>query len=134
MKGGIIGADVLMEVITSKSLSSMKYKVQKAIRIQKEENNQIQQLSQKLEEAQQQVEQMQGELKKSQQELERLNKKNLELEQHKIQLQYQVDNYKAQTERQYRTDWARLEERKVEIEEAQLHDGNPYNDKINYGK
>ena len=134
MKGGIIGADVLMEVITSKSLSSMKYKVQKAIRIQKEENNQIQQLSQKLEEAQQQMEQMQGELKKSQQELERLNKKNLELEQHKIQLQYQVDNYKAQTERQYRTDWARLEERKVEIEEAQLHDGNPYNDKINYGK
>ena len=134
MRGGIIGADVLMEVITSKSLSSMKYKVQKAIRIQKEENNQIQQLSQKLEEAQQQVEQMQGELKKSQQELERLNKKNLELEQHKIQLQYQVDNYKAQTERQYRTDWARLEERKVEIEEAQLHDGNPYNDKINYGK
>lgn len=132
MKGGIIGADVLMEVITSKSLSSMKYKVQKAIKIQKEENNQIQQLSQKLEEAQQQMEQMQGELKKSQQELEQLNKKNLELEQHKIQLQYQVDNYKAQTERQYRTDWARLEERKVEIEEAQLHDGNPYNDKINY--
>ena len=134
MKGGIIGADVLMEVITSKSLSSMKYKVQKAIKIQKEENNQIQQLSQKLEEAQQQIEQMQGELKKSQQELEQLNKKNLELEQHKIQLQYQVDNYKAQTERQYRTDWARLEERKVEIEEAQLHDGNPYNDKINYSK
>ena len=134
MKGGIIGADVLMEVITSKSLNSMKYKVQKAKKKKKEENNQIQQLSQKLEEAQQQVEQMQGELKKSQQELERLNKKNLELEQHKIQLQYQVDNYKAQTERQYRTDWARLEERKVEIEEAQLHDGNPYNDKINYGK
>ena len=134
MRGGIIGADVLMEVITSKSLSSMKYKVQKAIRIQKEENNQIQQLSQKLEEAQQQIEQMQGELKKSQQELERLNKKNLELEQHKIQLQYQVDNYKAQTERQYRTDWARLEERKVKIEESQLHDGNPYNDKINYSK
>ena len=134
MRGGIIGADVLMEVITSKSLSSMKYKVQKAIRIQKEENNQIQQLSQKLEEAQQQIEQMQGELKKSQQELKMLNKKNVELEQHKIQLQYQVDNYKAQTERQYRTAWARLEERKVKIEEAQLHDGNPYNDKINYSK
>lgn len=134
MKGGIITADVLMEVITSKSLSSMKYKVQKAIRIQKEENNQIQQLSQQLQEAQQQMQQMQQELKKSQTELEQLNKKNIELEQHKIQLQYQVDNYKAQTERQYRSDWARLEERKVVIEEMQLHDGNPYNDRVNFGK
>lgn len=134
MQSGIITADVLMEVMTSKSLSSMKYKVQKAIRIQKEENNQIQQLSQQLQDAQKQMEQMQSELKKAQTELEQLNKKNLELEQHKIQLQYQVDNYKAQTERQYRADWARLEERKVEIEEAQLHDGNPYNDKVNFSK
>lgn len=132
MQSGIITADVLMEVMTSKSLSSMKYKVQKAIRIQKEENNQIQQLSQQLQDAQKQMEQMQSELKKSQTELEQLNKKNLELEQHKIQLQYQVDNYKAQTERQYRTDWAKLEDRKVKIEELQLHDGNPYNDKVNY--
>ena len=132
MQSGMITADVLMEVMTSKSLSSMKYKVQKAIRTQKEENNQIQQLSQQLQEAQKQMEQMQSELKKSQTELEQLNKKNLELEQHKIQLQYQVDNYKAQTERQYRTDWAKLEDRKVKIEELQLHDGNPYNDKVNF--
>ena len=132
MQSGIITADVLMEVITSKSLSSMKYKVQKAIRIQKEENNQLQQLSQQLQDAQKQLEQMSAELKKSQGELEQLNKKNLELEQHKIQLQYQVDNYKAQTERQYRTDWAKLEDRKVKIEEFQLHDGNPYNDKVNF--
>lgn len=134
MKGGIITADVLMEVITSKSLSNMKYKVQKAIKIQKEENNQIQQLGQQLQETQKQLEQMQQELKKSQSQVEQLNKKNLELEQHKIQLQYQVENYRAQTERQYRTDWAKLEERKVLIEEAQLHDGNPYNDKVNFGK
>ena len=134
MKSGMITADVLMEVITSKSLSGMKYKIQKAIRIQKEENNQLQQLSQQLQEAQKQMEQMSQELKKSQTEVEQLNKKNLELEQHKIQLQYQVDNYKAQTERQYRTDWASLEDRKIRIEEAQLHDGNPYNDKVNFGK
>ncbi len=133
MQSGMVTADVFMEVMTSKSLSSMKYKVQKAIRTQKEENNQLQQLSQQLQEAQKQMEQMQSELKKSQTELEQLNKKNLELEQHKIQLQYQVDNYKAQTERQYRTDWAKLEDRKVKIEELQLHDGNPYNDKVNFG-
>jgi hypothetical protein len=49
----MITADVFMEVITSKSLSSMKYKVQKAIRMQREENNQLQQLGQQLQQAQQ---------------------------------------------------------------------------------
>lgn len=134
MKGNLITADVLMEVMTSKSLSDMKYKVQKSIKLQKEENNQLQQLGQQLQETQKQLEQTTQELQKAQKELDNLNKQNIQLEQHKIQLQYQVDNFKAQTERQYRTDWARLEERKVEIEEAQLKDGNPYNDKMNYSK
>lgn len=134
MKGNLITADVLMEVMTSNSLSDMKYKVQKSIKLQKEENNQLQQLGQQLQETQKQLEQTSQELQKAQKEIEKLNKQNVQLEQHKIQLQYQVDNYKAQTERKYREDWARLEERKIEIEEAQLHDGNPYNDKINYSK
>ncbi len=134
MQSGMITADVLMDVITSKSLSGMKYKVQKAIKTQKEENNQLQQLSQKLQESQQQIESMTQDLKKAQTEIEQLNKQNMQLEQRKIQLQYQVDNYKAQTERQYREDWAKLEDRKVKIEELQLHDGNPYNDRVNYDK
>ena len=134
MKGNLITADVLMEVMTSNSLSDMKYKVQKSIKIQKEENNQLQQLGQQLQETQKQLEQTSQELQKAQKQIEELNKQNVQLEQHKIQLQYQVDNYKAQTERKYREDWARLEERKIEIEESQLHDGNPYNDKINYSK
>lgn len=133
MSSGLVPADILMDIATSKSLSGAKYKVQKAIKTQKEENNQIQQLSQKLQETQQQLEQTGKQLKKVQSDLEQVNKKNLELEQHKIQLQYQVDNFKAQTERQYRKDWAKLEERKVLIEEKQLHDGNPYNDKVNFG-
>lgn len=134
MQGGMITADVLMEIMTSTSLSDAKYKVQKSIKEQKEENNQIQQLGQQLQEAQKQLEQMQQELQKAQKEVEKLNKQNMQLEQHKIQLQYQVDNFKAHTERKYREDWARLEERKVKIEEEQLHDGNPYNDKVNFSR
>lgn len=132
MKGGIITPDVLMEVITSKSLSDMKFKVQKAIRIQKEENNQLQQLGQQLQETQQQLEQATSELKKTQKELDELNKQNLQLQQHKIQLEYQVKNFEAQTDRQYRKDWADIEWAKVKIEEEQLHDGNPYNDKVRF--
>ena len=40
---------------TSKSLTDLKHKIQKAMKVQKEENNQIGQLSQQLEEAQQQL-------------------------------------------------------------------------------
>jgi len=36
--------------MSAKSLTDLKYKVQKAMKIQKEENNQLQQLSQQVEE------------------------------------------------------------------------------------
>jgi len=39
IKGGIIGADIIMDIMTSKSLTEMKVKVKKAIQKQKEENN-----------------------------------------------------------------------------------------------
>ena len=62
-----ITPDIIIDALTAKSLSDLKYKVQKAMKIQKEENNQVMQLSQQLEEAQQQLQQIQGELQKSQQ-------------------------------------------------------------------
>ena len=132
IQGGMIPADILVEIITSKSLSSMKYKVQKAIKMQREENNQIQQLSQQLQEAQKQLEQMASELKKSQSKIEQLNEQKMQLEQHKIQLQYEIDRNKNDNERKYRDDWYKIESRKVKIEESQLHDGNPYNDDVNF--
>ena len=60
--------------------------LQKAMKVQKEENNQIGQLTQQLEEAQQQLQQMQGELQKSQQKVQQLDENRLKLEQEKIQL------------------------------------------------
>lgn len=132
MRGGLVPPDVLMEVLTSKSLSSMKYKVQKAIKIKEEENNQIQQLSQQLQDSQKQLEQMQQQLKKATNKIEQLNEQKMQLEQHKIQLQYEIDRNKNEIERKYRNDWYEVEKRKVKIEEDQMHDGNPYNDKVNF--
>ena len=56
----------------------------------------------------------------------------MQLEQHKIQLQYEIDRNKNDNERKYRDDWYKIESRKVKIEESQLHDGNPYNDDVNF--
>lgn len=122
--------DILIEALTSKSLTDLKYKVQKSIKMQKEENNQLMQLQQQLEEAQQQLQQMQGELQKSQQKIQQLDEKRLMLEQEKINLDYQVNWLKATTDKTYKERQMDVEEKRTEIEIMQLNDGNPYNDKI----
>jgi len=42
IKGGIVGPDIIVDIMTSKSLTDMKVKVKRSIKKQKEENNQIQ--------------------------------------------------------------------------------------------
>ena len=130
IKSGQLPPDILFEVMTSKSLSEMKYKVKKALKIQKEENNQIQQLQQKLEETTQQAQQLQKELQNAQQQIKQLNEQKIKLETDKMNLEYKVDWFKAQTEKSYRERQLDIEEKKVDIEIAQLRDGNPYNDQI----
>ena len=125
-----ITPDIIIDALTSKSLTDLKYKVQKAMKIQKEENNQIMQLQQQLEEAQQQLQQMQGELQKSQQKVQQLDEQRLKLEQQKINLDYQVNWLKATSDKTYKERQMDVEEKRTEIELMQLNDGNPYNDKI----
>ena len=130
IKSGQLPADILFEVMTAKSLSEMKYKVKHALQVQKEENNQIMQLQQKLEETTQQAQQMQKELEQAQQKIKQLDEQRLKLETDKMNLEYKVDWFKAQTDKAYRERQLDIEEKKVDIEIAQLRDGNPYNDQI----
>ena len=130
IKSGQLPPDILFEVMTSKSLSEMKYKVKKALKIQKEENNQIQQLQQKLEETTQQSQQLQKELQQAQQKIKQLDEQRMKLETDKMNLEYKVDWFKAQTEKAYRERQLDIEEKKVDVEIMQLRDGNPYNDQI----
>lgn len=41
-----------------------------------------------------------------------------------------VEWYKAQTDRRYKEEMAAEAKRRTEVEIQQLHDGNPYNDKM----
>ena len=125
-----ITPDVIVDALTSKSLTDLKHNIKKAMKAQKEENNQIMQLSQQLEEAQQQLQQIQGELQKSQQKVQQLDEKRLMLEQEKIQLDYQVNWLKANSDKTYKERQMDIEEKRTEVEIMQLRDGNPYNDKI----
>ena len=130
LKSQQMDAGIVFEALTAKSLTDLKYKVKKAMQVQKEENNQLQQLQQKLEETSQQAQQLQQELEKAQQKIERLDEQKLGLEQQKMQLEYKVNWLKAQSDSTYKDRQMDIEEKRTEIELAQLHDGNPYNDKV----
>lgn len=130
IKGGIVPPDIIMDIMTAKSLTEMKIKVKQALRKQKEEQNQLQQLTQQLEESQSQLQQISQQLQQAQQKIESLNEAKLQIEQQKIQLQYQVDYFKAQTDRTYKESQAENDTKRTQIELLQLSDGNPYNDEV----
>ena len=130
IKGGIVGPDILMDIMTAKSLTEMKSRVKASIKKQKAENNQIQQLTQQVEELQNNLQQAQQQLQQAQSKIESLNEAKLQIEQQKIQLQYKVDDYKAKTERTFKESQAENDTKRTEIELMQLYDGNPYNDEV----
>lgn len=128
VKTGGLPPDIIIEAVTCKSIPDLKYKIQKAIRIQKEENNQLQQMSQQLDQLQQQLQNTSKELEKSQQQVEKLNQAKLQLEQQEVQMKYQLEWYKAHTDRDYKEATAEEQKRRTELEIQQMYDGNPYND------
>lgn len=130
IKSGLVSADIIFEAITAKSLTQLKATVKKALAKQKQENNQLQQLSQQLEQIQQQNQDLQKQLQQAQQQVKTLNEQKIQLDQQKIQLQYQVDWFKVQADKAYRDRQLDIEEERTKIELYQLRDGNPYNDKI----
>lgn len=130
IKSGQVSADIIFEAVTAKSLSQLKRIVKKAISKQKEENNQLQQLSQQNEQLQQDNKALQKQLKQLQAQIQNLNEQKMQLDQRKIQLEYQVDWFKAQTDKAYKDRSLDIQEERTKLEIAQLHDGNPYNDKI----
>ena len=130
VKSGGLPPDIIIEAVTSKSLPDLKYKVRKAMQIQKDENNQIQQLTQQVQQLQEQLKQASTELKKSQGEIESLNKAKLSLEQKEIEMKYKLEWYKADTDRTYKQATAEEQKRRTQVEISQLYDNNPYNDKV----
>lgn len=130
IKAGIVSADILMDIMTSRSLTEMKSKVNKSIKKQKAENNQIQQLTQQVEELQGNLQKASQQLQQAQQKIEQLNEAKLQIEKEKIQMQYQLDDYKNKTDRTFKEARAENDTKRTQIELMQLYDGNPYNDEV----
>ena len=130
VKSGGLPPDIIMEALTSKSIPDLKYKVKKAMQIQKQENSQLQQMSQQIEQLEKQLKETTSELSKAQNTIQSLNQDKLKLEQQELQMKYQIEWYKAQTDRTYKQATTEEQKRRTEIELAQMYDGNPFNDKV----
>lgn len=130
VKAQIVPPDLIIEAMTCKSLTDYKLKVSKAIKKQKDENNQMQQLQQQLQQVQQQAQQMQQQLQHAQQKIESLNEAKLKLEAEKNKAEIQLEWFKARADKEYKERMTDIQEKRTQVEISQLHDGNPYNDKI----
>ena len=130
IKSGAVSVDTIFDIMTCKSLSDAKYSAKLAVKKQKEETQNLQQLQQQLEQLQEQLKQAQQELQKSQQQVQSLNEAKLKLEQEKNQNDARIKWFEAQTDREYKQASAQNDTERTKVELEQLHDGNPYNDTI----
>ena len=130
IKNGAIAPDIIFEALTCKSVTDIKLIVKKAIQKQRDENNQIQQLSQQVEQLQSELKKVSQELKASEEKIATLNSDKLQLQQQEINMKYQIEWYKAQTDRNYKEATAEEQKRRTQVEIMQQYDNNPYNDKI----
>ena len=130
IKNGAMAPDILFEALTCKSVTDIKLIVKKAIQKQRDENNQIQQLSQQVEQLQSELKKASQQLKAAEEKIQTLNSDKLQLQQQEINMKYQIEWYKAQTDRNYKEATAEEQKRRTQVEIMQQYDNNPYNDKI----
>lgn len=130
VKAGAVTPDLIIEAMTTKSLTDFKIKVKKAVEKQKEEQNQLGQLQQQSKQLQQQLQQAQQQLQESQKKIESLNEAKLQLETEKNKANIEIEWFKARTDKNYKDAQAQQDAKRTEIELLQLRDGNPYNDKV----
>ena len=130
IKSQSLDPSIIFEAISSKSLTDLKNKVRESLEKRKQENNQIQQLSQQLEELQNQLQQCSKELEKAQKTNKELEQAKLQLEQQKINLDFKIKQMEAETDKSYKNALISEQQKRTQIELEQLHDGDPYNDRI----
>ena len=129
-KNGQVDPEIILEVITSKSLTKMKRDVRSAIRKKIEENNGVQQMQQQLQQADQQMKEMQKELQKTQQQLQKFNQEKMALEKAKMENDKELGWFKAKNTKEFNDRKIENDNKRIEAEVLELYDSNPRNDEI----
>ena len=132
IKAGNIDPSIIIEAITSRSLTEMKDNISRSMRKQKDEMNNMGQLQQQVEQLTQQLQQAQSQLQQAQNKIESLNEAKLQLEKAKIESDSQVNWFKAKADKQFKESSAENDSKRVELEAAQMYDGNMHNNEVKY--
>lgn len=133
IKGGLADASLLVRMVLAKNASQLVHYVDTSIAEKKAENDQIGQLTQKLQEMEQQMQEAEKAMKEKDNQIKQLQgqidkqaEDKLKLDRMRVMLEKQkIDNDKDTDDK-----LAKTKEEQLKIEWAQLNDGNPYNDKI----
>lgn len=133
IKGGIADAEMIIDVVTAKSMTDLKKYVSDSIKNKKAENDMIQQL-------QQQVEQMTQQSKQFEQQIQQLNAQNQQLSKQletNNQIKWELEKRRVANEeketrdkKDYNDKQIDVKNKQLQVEYAQLYDNNPYNDKL----
>lgn len=133
IKGGLADAEMVIDIVTAKNMTDLKRYVTTSMKNKKAENNMIEQL-------QQQVEQMTQQSKQYEQQIQQLTTQNQQLSKQietNNQIKWELEKRRVNVEEQEARDKKDFNDKQIDIknkqlqvEYAQIYDGNPYNDKI----
>lgn len=132
IKAGNVDPSIIVEAITSRSLTELKTNVSESLKEQREENNITAQLQQQVEQLTQELQQAQNQLQQAQSKIESLNEAKLQLEKAKLESESGVNWYKAKADKKYKEGTIENDSKRVELEVAQMYDGNMHNNKVKY--
>ena len=130
IKAGQMPPEVIMEVITSRSLTELKTNVNKAMKASKQENGMLQQLQQQNQQLQQQLQEAGQQLQQTMQKLESLNERKLAMEENKIMMEDKRKWFELKSKDKYDTTMAALKDKQIDAEVLQIYDNNPNNNKV----
>lgn len=132
IKAGNVDPSIIIEAITSRSLTELKTNVSESLKKQREENNITAQLQQQVEQLTQELQQAQNQLQQAQSKIESLNEAKLQLEKAKLESESGINWYKAKADKKYKEGTIENDSKRVELEVAQMYDGNMHNNKVKY--
>lgn len=130
IKSGTMTPDIIVDAATTKSLSQLKQSIRIAMKKQEAKNDQLKQAMEQAQQLQQQLAEAQKQLEEANKEIKSLNKQKMQIDMQKNKQDAQIKMYQAKTDRDYKQNTAENDNKRTEIELAQVHDGNPYNDKV----
>lgn len=126
--------DIVLELVTSQSLTEAKENVIRSVQEKQATTQQLEQAAATVEQLEGQIKELSGQLSKTQNENETLKNKSNEIAARKVDLDYEINKDRNRIQEEIGKGKLKIDEERTEIEKMQLFDNSPYNNKVNFSK